>query len=130
MVLTYELDSPDQPFNATEWIMCERKYKDVPLAVVDERFCLLRVPTEVQAMLPDSNLPIVEFVKVKLVGQSSSLNTFQMKMWFSQDDPSKNTHETYVQICQWHIPSTGLLNQLDNSFGQAWFNGAHSLVDP
>ena len=99
MVPTYELDNPDQPFNATEWIMCGRKYKDVPLAVVDERSHLLRVPTEVQAMLPDSNLPIVEFVKVKLVGQSSSLNTFQMKMWFSRDDPSKNTHETYVQIC-------------------------------
>ena len=32
MVPTYELDRPDQPFNATEWIMCGRKYKDVPLA--------------------------------------------------------------------------------------------------
>lgn len=117
----------EQPFRISEWIGIGKSYpKDPPRHVIDARAQLLSIPTSFQRHLPPPSASINKFVKWVMPSTKSSLINIVPSLWFSKDPPLT----TAECILTRSVPSDKLVEALDSALGQAWFDGAKSVVDP
>ena len=114
-------------FKESDWIGVNKKYQDVPPEVSDARNAVLQVP-ELQSkrLFPSYELPVTKFLEFKLPKNMKSITGTKTKVWFSADAPHTDTECLRTRP----VPQEKLIQQLLNNFGQAWLDGAKSVVDP
>ncbi|KAK7434747.1 hypothetical protein VKT23_020025 [Stygiomarasmius scandens] len=118
------------PFIHSEWIGQGRLYKDVPMTVINARADALAVPYSVKASYPPPNLAVTKYVAIPFPQQPYSLITTKERAWFSTHEPTVSEDKCWSLIWNRSIPPQTVLNDLEAAFGQNWFDGAQSLVDP
>ena len=118
----------DIPFIENEWIGQRKKYTEVPAFVRWRKDKDMEIPLAFvkHANFPSSNLSVVEFLAVNLPRVSSEIISSKVERWFSKDPPSILD----VQILFGRsILSPAFLTRLEEAVGQAWLDGAKSIVD-
>lgn len=122
-----ELEREEQTaFCASEWLRCGRTYKDVPRNVELESIRISTVPSRWLSKLPEEHLSMSETVGRSLPLRDLSFHTTNASTWFSAEGPSRNLTSLFKNS----IPPKDTLIALGNAFGQAWFDGAQSIIDP
>ncbi|KAF8801615.1 hypothetical protein BYT27DRAFT_7261749 [Phlegmacium glaucopus] len=71
------------------------------------------------------NLPITDFLSFKLPRLSSEIISSKTSTWFSTDKPTANNSILILRP----VPSPEFLNNLEAAYGQAWLDGAKSVID-
>ena len=114
-------------FIKSEWIGIGKKYPttDTPLEVVWARAELLKIPETQAGHLPSPNIPITQFLHIQFPPQSSEIITVKPQAWFSNDTPTTNIGF----LMKRPIPPRQFLLKLEGAMGQAWFDGAKSILD-
>lgn len=116
------------PFNAEEWLGQGRKWKDIPYHVLNVFVELTKIPELFSKQFPPDDMPIVEFVQVPLPQPSLDIVTCKTAAWFSQDAPQVLDPDS--KLLSRSLPPLGVLTRLSDVLGQAWLDGAKSIVDP
>jgi hypothetical protein len=118
-------------FNPAEWIGTGKKYKDLPGCVTLAAQEAMAIPSDIRDTLPRQDEPILDFIQRTLPVKSNGINTFPMHAWFSCKEPSTVSNEdTPKNIMRRTVPSQDFINKLEREFGQQWFDGKQSIVDP
>jgi len=122
------LNLADVPhFMAKDWINAQKQYPmhDTPYEVQWAKDCLLKVPEAFLKEIPGRDLPVTTFLDFQLPHQSAEIIATKAQAWFSHDPPS-----TDIQVLMKRpIPPPSFLLSLEKELGQAWFDGAKSVVD-
>ena len=114
-------------FKKSDWIGVNKKYQDVPPEVSDARNAVLQVPElHSKHLFPSGTLPVTKLLEFKLPKIMKSVTGTKTKVWFSTDAPITNTECLRTRP----VPQEKVVDQLLNDFGQAWLDGAKSVVDP
>ena len=113
-------------FKESEWIGANKEYRDVPTHVSDAKRDRLSVPHSYEGSFPSPDLPVTDFLALRLPHVSNGIITTKLQLWFSNSEPMTNPDCLVTR----EIPSPKFLKRLDEAFGQAWFDGAKSIVDP
>jgi len=117
----------DSKFVDTHWIRAGKDYNTVPLSVTLAANERLAIPGIVLASLPATALPVIEFLSCTLPRVSVDTISTKIQMWFSQEPPSiVHVHEIFVSR---PIPSNEFVSRLSKAVGQAWLDGAQSVID-
>lgn len=121
-------DTPITEWIEDEWIGKGKIYpaSDVPLVIQMARSRVLAIPLTYTMYLPSRQLSITDFLKAELPVQSSALISIAAINVFSTEEPN----EDITCLKTRPIPPKEWLDKLEKAFGQAWFNGAWSIVDP
>ena len=122
------LNLADVPrFIESEWIGVQRCYPtlNTPYEVEWAKQALLKIPEAQIIHFPSPILPVTQFIQLNLAPQSAEIIMTKPQMWFSPDKP---TSDITVLISR-PIPPKGFLDKLTQAMGQAWFDGAKSIVD-
>jgi hypothetical protein len=77
------------------------------------------------AKLPEPGLSVNKFIALKLPQILSEIIANKVMRWFSKNSPSILD----TQILQRPIPSPAFIIQLEQAVGQAWLDGAKSVID-
>ena len=75
---------------------------------------------------PSSDLPVTKLLEFTLPKTSNGITGAKTKAWFSSEAPVTDTECLQTRP----IPQEKILDQLLKDFGQAWFDGTKSVVDP
>jgi hypothetical protein len=115
-------------FVESEWIGQGKLYNvaEIPEHVSDEKAKLLSIPAAFEAFIPPDDMPMVQFLTLKLPAQSSEFIPVKVKKCFSKQPPQADVRDTLTSR---PIPSQETLRQLEDAVGQAWFDGAKSIVE-
>lgn len=113
-------------FKESEWIGANKEYHNVPTHVSDAKSNRLSVPQSYEGSFPSPDLPVIDFLALRLPRVSSGIITTKLQLWFSTSEPTTNPDCLFTRA----IPSPQFLKRLEEAFGQAWFDGAKSIVDP
>ncbi len=124
-----DIDNIEGMWVPSEWIKCGRIYpkEDTPTFIYDARFAVLAVPAAFSAHLPNQNLSITELLNLDLPPISSALVSRKADLAFSHDEPTENDTAAYTRRA---VPGWVFILELEESFGQKWFDGAISIEDP
>ena len=98
---------------------------DTPYEVLWAREDRLKVPDLHLKHLPAPNLPVIQFLEHELPPQSAEIITTKAQSWYHCDMPTTDIHV----LLKRPIPPAAFLHDLEKEFGQAWFDGARSIVD-
>ncbi|KAJ7034214.1 hypothetical protein C8F04DRAFT_1350091 [Mycena alexandri] len=121
-----DFDDDDRPFVPADWIGKGKEYSSVPLEVLNAKHAAFTPTAQMAAMIPDGNLPVIEFAAQVLPHISSELVYGESQLWFSEDEPS-----TDISVLRGRsIPPIAVLKLLSKKSGQAWLSGAKSVADP
>ena len=114
-------------WNPHEWIGTGKTYptKDTPHAISAARAELLVVPEEYRCRYPDRALSISELLDKTLLVQSSVLATVPAHSCFRVEPPN----EDLTILDTRSIPPLKWIRDAITGLGQAWFDGAQSIVD-
>ncbi|KAF4590802.1 hypothetical protein EYR40_009399 [Pleurotus pulmonarius] len=114
------------PFISSQWIGVNQKYPDEPPQEVHwakrDAFAL---PPEYSHYLPASSLSVHDLLYMQLPKESSELIIASAERWFSRDTPTTDPE----CILERTIPPKSFLASLEKACGQAWFDGAQSVID-
>ncbi|KAF4569611.1 hypothetical protein EYR36_009408 [Pleurotus pulmonarius] len=114
------------PFISSQWIGVNQKYPDEPPQEVHwakrDAFAL---PPEYSHYLPASSLSVHDLLYMQLPKESSELIITSAERWFSRDTPTTDP----ACILERTIPPKSFLASLEKACGQAWFDGAQSVID-
>ncbi|KAI0629632.1 hypothetical protein C8Q77DRAFT_1065756 [Trametes polyzona] len=115
-------------FIPTEWIGCGKVYPsaDTPEFIEAARREVLTIPSWYTTLLPDSKLSVLEFLALPLPTQPSVLVNYDAQRVFSFDSPT----DSLTMLVNRPIPSPEFIQDMHKAFGQAWFSGAQSIIDP
>ena len=113
-------------FNPSLWIGCQKKYKDVPLHVSNALTQLRQIPEAILSLLPQPEVPILDFIRLELPRQSAELVMVKIDKCFSPEAPQMDIQA----FLRRSIPPKSFITIVENSLGQAWFDGKVSFVDP
>ena len=114
-------------FHRLTWIGTGKTFSNsLPQEVYDAKREVLKVPDVILAQLPGSVALVHEFLRHPLPPQSGNLNFHRTEEWFSTNMPL-TCPEVLLKS---PIPSEKVLEKLDTTVGQMWFDGASSIVDP
>ncbi|OSC96522.1 hypothetical protein PYCCODRAFT_1379012 [Trametes coccinea BRFM310] len=124
------VDTPtsDSPiFDPAEWISCGKTYPsaDTPGFIHAARKAVLAIPTEHLKLLPDQTLSVLALLRKTLPPELAHLVTQEAQCSFDFEAPT----DTLEALESRPLPPDDLVRKLQQAFGQAWFNGAQSLVD-
>ena len=128
MAKVIDIEAPDPIFNTNFWIGKGKKYpeKSIPSEVSAARNKILSIPQHVKENLPSPQLSIAEFIQQDLPPRSSAIDTTKVSKWFSNVAPIHDITSLMTRP----IPPQSVLDNLDKSLGQQWFDGAQSICDP
>ncbi|PPQ73525.1 hypothetical protein CVT25_012435 [Psilocybe cyanescens] len=125
--IVIEVDD-DEFFKEEEWIGKGKKYdwEKLPGYVTSAKNTSLKIPETFlhHAQLPQSNLSVADFLLFKLPQLSSEIISSKTSTWFSADKPTTNN----ILVSR-PVPSPDFINNLKAAYGQAWLDGAQSIVD-
>ena len=115
------------PFIEKDWIKAGKQYPkgNTPYKVLWAREDRLTIPELHLKHLPAQNLPIAQFLKHELPPQSAEIITTKAQSCFHPDIPITDIKA----LLKRPIPPVTFLHDLEKEFGQAWFDGARSIVD-
>ncbi|KAJ2979226.1 hypothetical protein NUW54_g11171 [Trametes sanguinea] len=115
-------------WDPSDWIGRGLAYpaNDTPAVVLAGRRLALAIPSRYEGLLPHPELSIDAFLEAHLPTQRSGLVSSTSMELFSKDAPN----EDLAKIVHRPIPPSRVLKTLQQTFGQAWFDGARSVVDP
>jgi hypothetical protein len=118
----------DVLFIENDWIGREKIYTKVPAFVQWKKDSLMKIPLDFlrHANFPEPELSVKEFVTFKFPRISSEIISNKAAKWFTNNSPS--TLDPQI-LLQHSIPSPAFLTQLEEAVGQAWLDGAKSIVD-
>ncbi|KAG8757303.1 hypothetical protein FRC11_004662 [Ceratobasidium sp. 423] len=103
---------------------------DVPKVVSDHRALLLSYPPECTMLLPTKTLPVSSLLKDWLGSPSPRQSLIDTGLHFDDAHPDPNCHAILnVLRVRSTIPPLNRLLDLEQRFGQAWFDGKHSIID-
>jgi hypothetical protein len=122
-----EIDDIDEPFVEKEWIGRGRKYDwaKLPAFVTNARREIMAIPQKFHHTLPNPNLSVIEVLSSELPHVSAELISSKTNTWFSTNEPNIN----YDILISRSVPLAEFIDKLDAASGQAWFDGAKSVVD-
>jgi hypothetical protein len=122
-----ELDE-DVSFIEDDWIGQGKKYTEVPDFVRWKKDSYMEIPFDFlqHANLPEPELSVKEFIALKLPRISSEIISDKAAKWFTDNYPSTSDSQILLRRS---IPSPTFLTQLEKAVGQAWLDGAKSVVD-
>ena len=119
----------DKPFIEKDWIRRGRIYNrtTLPTSVTIAISKLIEIPPNVAStQLPNSNLSITDFIAFDLPHMSSELISSKTAVWFNVEPPNTPMDSGLLKR---GIPSPEFVKQIEDAAGQAWFDGAKSVVD-
>jgi hypothetical protein len=128
--MTDEAEDLNAIFIDKDWIKAGKVYNStLPSYVFLERSERMTVPDTFKAtrttIFPPPAIPITNFLAWKLPRQSSEIIASRASLWFSTDKPT-----TDVSVLQTRaVPPTDFIKMLEEAGGQAWLDGANSVVD-
>jgi hypothetical protein len=130
-MITEEGEDISQPFIEKDWIGRGQIYNTatIPTFVIIASSKVTEIPQNVTStQLPMANLSVIDFLSYELPRVSSELISSKTGLWFNHEPPniSMDSDNTLLRRS---IPSPDFLKQLEIAFGQAWFDGAKSVVD-
>ena len=122
-----ELDE-DVPFIEDDWIGQGKKYRDVPDFVRWKKDSDMEIPLDFlhHANFPEPEISVEEFLAFKLPRISSEIISNKATKWLTNNSPGTLDPQILLQRS---IPSPAFLTQLEEIVGQAWLDGAKSVVD-
>ena len=124
-----EIDDVDESFVEKEWIGKGRKYDwaELPAFVTNARREIMAIPQNFYqgSGLPNPNISVIEFLSKNLPHISAELIHSKTNTWFSTNEPNIG----YDILLSRSVPSGDFIKKLDAASGQAWFDGAKSVVD-
>ncbi|KAL7281612.1 hypothetical protein ACG7TL_004929 [Trametes sanguinea] len=114
-------------FDPAEWISCGKTYPsaDTPGFIHAARKAVLAILTEHLKLLPDQTLSVLALLRKTLPPELAHLVTQEAQCSFDFEAPT----DTLEALESRPLPPDDLVRKLQQAFGQAWFNGAQSLVD-
>ncbi|TFK59586.1 hypothetical protein BDN72DRAFT_944352 [Pluteus cervinus] len=114
-------------FRPSEWIMTGKTFpSNPPLHVKEARDCLLFIPGPFQRHLPAANLPISQLIQWSMNPTKSTLVGVKPSQWFQMQPPNTMPEVALTR----RPPAVDVIAALDSALGQAWLDGAQSIVDP
>jgi hypothetical protein len=120
-------------FDPSKWIGKNNIYdiKSLPYNVVAARIAAGSIPASQVASLalPRHDLTVKDFLTARFPPLSGSLISVKATHWFSRDPPNLNA-DIWTCLSTRPLPSLDTLRELDKAFGQAWIDGAQSIIDP
>lgn len=122
-----ELDD-DVIFVENEWINQGEKNTNVPPFVRWKKDKDMEIPLSFLQCIkfPNPDISVNEFLAYELPRVSSEIISNKVAKWFSQEPPSILNMQILLKRS---IPSSTFLTQLEEASGQAWLDGAKSVVD-
>ncbi|KAG8727928.1 hypothetical protein FRC11_012175 [Ceratobasidium sp. 423] len=103
---------------------------DVPKVVSNCRALILSYPPECAALLPPKTLPVSSLLKDWSTSPSPRQSPIDTGLHFDDAHPDPNLHAILnVLRVRSTIPPLDHLLNLEEHFGQAWFDGKHSIID-
>ena len=126
---THEGEDFSKPFIEKDWIGAGQIYNmtTLPMFVIIARSKVTEIPQNVtSAHLPEPNLSVIDFLSCDLPRVSCELISSKTAVWFSSEPPNIPMDSASLRRS---IPSPEFLQQLEDASGQAWFDGAKSVVD-
>ncbi|KAJ6632173.1 hypothetical protein B0H10DRAFT_2206574 [Mycena sp. CBHHK59/15] len=124
-----DLSNDLPPFNPAAYIGKNKKFPPSSDVLPEAHAALadvLKLPTSQAALFPDRDIPITEFLALSLPRESASFVFTKPDIWFSDEEPTGDVEILTIRS----IPSQQFLTYLTAHVGQAWFDGAKSIVDP
>ncbi|KXN81592.1 hypothetical protein AN958_04402 [Leucoagaricus sp. SymC.cos] len=120
-------DFQNQTFIPSEWIGVGKIYtKELPGHIQRAKNTAIAVPPTFLSLLPDNELPVLQFLAAPLPEEDFSIKIVAIEEWFSNRPPSTNPNV----LCACKIPRREILDKLITFLPQAWLNGATSVADP
>ncbi|KAJ6558971.1 hypothetical protein B0H10DRAFT_1967125 [Mycena sp. CBHHK59/15] len=112
-------------WDPSDWILCGKKYKDVPQIVEVAQRSILRLLTSIQHHLPSKTMTIsqlLNFDMPPLADDNTAMDDDTKS--YSASEPTANIEEILASLA---LPNHILLQKIIDRFGQAWFNSKKSL---
>ena len=122
-----ELDE-DVLFIESEWIGQNKKYANVPDFVRWQKEKDMEIPLDILQFtnFPKPEFSVNDFLAHNFPRISSEIISNNVACWFSKNAPNDLDMQTLLQRS---IPSPAFLAQIEEAVGQAWLDGAKSVVD-
>ena len=116
------------PFNHNEWIGRGKRYipENLPYNVINACTTAGELPAAQKATIPPPNFSVNDFLAKSFPPPSRALVAVKARHCFSNDRPDDN----FAYLTSRPVPSSETLRELGKEFGQAWLDGAQSIVDP
>jgi len=112
-------------FVERDWIGVGKKYESIPPFVELQARACFAIPETSSTTLPATTLPVSEFISCTLPSVFPEAISTKVQMWFSQEPPSI-AHEVFLLR---PIPPQEFVTRLSEAVGQAWLDGAQSVID-
>ena len=129
MINNLEPDSP-KIFDEHLWIQTGNRFdtRKLPLFVLEEFKNQIAVPPAFLDItkLPTPQTTVSDVVNFDLPRISSEISLTKTNTWISHENPTTNPSILLTRL----IPSETLIDKLHEALGQAWLDGAKSIVDP
>ena len=125
-----DLSEDGDSFNPSFWIHSGKRWDNLPLNVINACHQTLELPAAAIAKLPSDDIPIPQFLCLKLPIQPYSLNTHPNESWLSFEAPNPSEEICINMLFRHPIPSLELLLVLKKAYGQQWLDGVQSITDP
>jgi hypothetical protein len=127
------LDDDDQTptFSKRKWIGRGKVFPTNPFDVPRDLEAFyndaLKIPSSVRtALLPDPNLPVEQFLKLKLPLRTTALVNLKAKTCFRHSPPARDI----VCLQTRALPDRALVKDAKKELGQALLDGAQLIADP
>ncbi|KAI0329285.1 hypothetical protein GY45DRAFT_1253214 [Cubamyces sp. BRFM 1775] len=113
----------------SEWIGQKKTYPtaQTPSVVLAARRQVLSIPPDELDMFPSPLMSVASFLEMDLPAQPTRLVFEKPETTFRHELPTETLQGVNFQMRP--IPPKPFIEKLEQSFGQAWFDGAHSIVD-
>ena len=119
-----------ETFVESEWIGSGKVYDaKIPIFVSDAKKNMFSIPPDFRNLFPDNSLPVIQFLSKKLPVPSSNLVVAKPQLWFSPDMATGKPNGD-VLLSRPMPTEHFVLFGLDRIAGQAWLDGAKSILDP
>ncbi|PPQ86803.1 hypothetical protein CVT24_005671, partial [Panaeolus cyanescens] len=121
-----EPEDLDAVFIEDHWIKNNKRFHNVPLCVHDALETRLKIPDIILQKFPSPQLSVIELLNAQLPRISTEIISTKPHTWFSEEAASPTATD---QLWNWPTPSKDILDSLLSAVGQAWFDGATSIID-
>ncbi len=123
-----ELGASDPMWDKSKWIGCGREYRNVPENIAKIGQNILAIPSLFRSLLLSKDLSILELIAhaPTLPIQDEVTPVPSMHLDWSDEEPEELDVNDLASII---MPSLKAITRLNDTFGQAWFDGKQSLKD-
>ncbi|KAG1788717.1 uncharacterized protein HD556DRAFT_1447565 [Suillus plorans] len=116
-------------FDPSEWISCGRSFPQTgpPKFIQNEIKRLQSMPPWIRISIPSRDLPVDTLLNLPINLAFDDVDKGSAPTFFSKK-PALLDSELPKDFLSCPIPSLALSSELQQLFGQAWFDGCHSII--